>query len=97
MDHVEGFLRGRGNPFGEDRTFRMAYIAIISMSVAAAVVYGVVHDQVTVRVCIEYFTIGHPPVLGIESPTLLGLYWGVVATRRKTAGQNHQKLTATGN
>jgi hypothetical protein len=58
----------------------MAYIAIIALSVVAAVVYGIVHDQVTARICIEYFTIGHPPVYGIESPTELGLYWGVVAT-----------------
>lgn len=58
----------------------MGYIAIIAMSIAAAVVFGVVHDQVTARICIEYFTIGHPPVSGIDSPTELGLYWGVIAT-----------------
>jgi hypothetical protein len=50
------------------------------MCVAAAVVYGVLHDQVTARICVEYFTIGHPPVFRTEDPTLLGLGWGVIAT-----------------
>lgn len=58
----------------------MAALRILLLSVAAAVVYGVLHDQVTVRVCIEYFTIGHPPVFPTESPTLLALGWGVIAT-----------------
>src|SRR4051812_37028691 len=42
--------------------------------------YGILHDQVTARVCVEYFTIGHPPVFPTESPTLLGLGWGIIAT-----------------
>lgn len=56
------------------------FIAIISLSIAAAVVYGIVHDQVTARICVEYFTIGHPPIFGTDPPTLLGLGWGVIAT-----------------
>jgi hypothetical protein len=50
--------------------------------VLAAVGYGVVHDQITARVCVEYFTIGHPPLFTFptESPTLLGFGWGVAAT-----------------
>jgi hypothetical protein len=55
-------------------------LKIILMSVAAAIVYGMVHDQVTARICVEYFTIGHPPILGTDDPTLLGLGWGVLAT-----------------
>ncbi|HEU4754510.1 MAG TPA: hypothetical protein VFU47_15485, partial [Armatimonadota bacterium] len=38
------------------------------------------HDQVTVRVCVEYFTVAHPPLITTDSPTLLALAWGVVAT-----------------
>jgi H+/Cl- antiporter ClcA len=53
---------------------------IVLLCIAAAVVYGILHDQVTARVCVEYFTIGHPPVFHTESPTLLGLGWGIVAT-----------------
>jgi mutator protein MutT len=58
----------------------MEAVKIVLVSIIAAVVYGILHDQITARVCIEYFTIGHPDLFGTESPTLLGLGWGVVAT-----------------
>jgi hypothetical protein len=53
---------------------------IVLMSVLAAVAYGVIHDQVTVRVCLEYFTIGHPPVFATDSSTLLAFGWAVIST-----------------
>jgi hypothetical protein len=56
------------------------FAAIILLCIVSAVVYGVVHDQITARICVEYFTIGHPPVFGTDDPTLLGLGWGVIAT-----------------
>ena len=58
----------------------MEYLKIIGLCVAAAIAYRVVHDQITARVCIEYFTIGHPRIIASESPTVLALAWGVVAT-----------------
>lgn len=58
----------------------MQAVVIVILCIASAVVYGVLHDQVTARVCVEYFTVGHPPVFPTESPTLLGLGWGVIAT-----------------
>lgn len=58
----------------------MEFLKIVLTGILAAILYGVVHDQVTARVCIEYFTIGHPPVFHTDSPTLLGLGWGVIAT-----------------
>lgn len=58
----------------------MQAIAIVLACIAAAVAYGIAHDQVTARVCVEYFTIGHPRIIRSESPALLGLAWGVVAT-----------------
>lgn len=42
--------------------------------------YGIVHDQVTIRICPEYFTIAHPHLIRTESLTLIALYWGVIAT-----------------
>jgi hypothetical protein len=33
-------------------------------------------DQVSARLCPEYFTIGHPPIEGLSDPTLLGISWG---------------------
>lgn len=56
------------------------FVSIILLCIVAAVLYGVVHDQITARICVEYFTIGHPPVFGTDDPTLLGLGWGVIAT-----------------
>ena len=58
----------------------MAFLKIVGLCVLAACIYGILHDQVTARVCVEYFTIGHPRIIRSESPTLLGLVWGVVAT-----------------
>ncbi len=58
----------------------MKWIAIVLMCVATCVVYGIIHDQVTARICIEYFTIGHPPIFRTDDPTLLGLGWGIIAT-----------------
>lgn len=60
-------------------------IAIIILSMAAAVVYGILHDQVTARVCIEYFTVGHPDlghpeIFHSSDPTVIGIAWGIVAT-----------------
>jgi hypothetical protein len=55
-------------------------IKIILLGVAAAIVYGILHDQITARVCVEYFTIGHAPIFHTDDPTLLGLGWGVIAT-----------------
>lgn len=47
---------------------------------ASAVIYGISHDQVTARVCVEYFTVGHAPIFPTESPTLLAFGWGTIAT-----------------
>lgn len=56
----------------------MQVVAIIMVSVVAAITYGVIHDQITARICVEYFTIGHPRLIESDSPTVLGLFWGVV-------------------
>jgi hypothetical protein len=59
----------------------MQFIKIIGVCVLAAIGYGIIHDQITARVCVEYFTIFHPPILGgTQSPTLLAFGWGVIAT-----------------
>lgn len=53
---------------------------IVLLSVALAVTYGILHDQITVRICREYFTIGHPLIFGDQPSTILAILWGVVAT-----------------
>ena len=55
-------------------------LKIIVLCIVAAIVYGILHDQVTARVCVEYFTIGHPPIFHTDDPTLLAFGWGVIAT-----------------
>ncbi len=57
------------------------WLKIVGLGIIAAIGYGITHDSVTTRVCVEYFTIGHPPIFGgLESPTALSLGWGVLAT-----------------
>jgi len=46
----------------------------------AAIAYGLIHDQVTAHLCVEYFSVAHPPVFRTSSPFLLALGWGVIAT-----------------
>jgi hypothetical protein len=53
---------------------------ITGFAILAAVVYGVLHDQVTAHLCVEYFSVAHPPVFPTDSPFLLALGWGVIAT-----------------
>jgi H+/Cl- antiporter ClcA len=58
----------------------MESLKIILLCILAAVVFGILQDQVTARVCVEYFTIGHPPIFDTDSPTTLAFVWGIVAT-----------------
>lgn len=58
----------------------MPSLRIILLCMGAAVVYGVCLDQVTARVCVEYFTVGHARLFPTDSPTLLALAWGTAAT-----------------
>ncbi|MEL7085414.1 MAG: hypothetical protein AAF268_10095 [Cyanobacteria bacterium P01_A01_bin.3] len=58
----------------------MQSIGIIGVSIIVAIAYGAIHDQITARICIEYFTIGHSPLINSNSPTVVGLVWGIVAT-----------------
>jgi hypothetical protein len=58
----------------------MESIRIVLLCIAAPVAYGIVHDQVTARICIECLTIGHSDLFGTKDSTLLGIGWGIVAT-----------------
>lgn len=53
---------------------------VVLLSLSAAIAYGIIHDQITARLCIEYFSLAHPPIFPVSSPTLLALCWGVAAT-----------------
>lgn len=58
----------------------MEALRIVAFSTLAAICYGILHDQVTAHVCVEYFTIAHPPVFPTESSFLLAIGWGIIAT-----------------
>jgi hypothetical protein len=58
----------------------MEFLKIVGLAILAGIVYGIVHDQVTARICVEYFTVFHPPVFHTQSPTLLAFGWGIIAT-----------------
>jgi hypothetical protein len=42
----------------------------------AIVGYAMLQDQISARLCPEYFTVLHPPIPGLTDPTLLGISWG---------------------
>lgn len=63
---VLALLAARGNP-----RFQFAVLGI-----GALVGYAVLQDQVSARLCPEYFTVFHPPIEGLTDPTLLGVAWG---------------------
>jgi hypothetical protein len=52
----------------------------IVLSVCAAAIYGIIHDEITAHLAPEYFTVAHPALIPTQSPFWLGLFWGVVAT-----------------
>ena len=41
----------------------MEILKIWLFCIAAAICYGIVHDQITVRICVEYFSVFHPTIL----------------------------------
>ena len=56
------------------------FARIVVFCIACAVGYGIVHDEITAHLCVEYFTVGHVSLPGLHDPTVLGLVWGVLAT-----------------
>ena len=52
-------------------------ILIISLCLFVTLTYGIVHNQLTTRISLEYFTIGHHKIIDSTSPTLLGIAWGI--------------------
>lgn len=59
----------------------MEWIKIVAFSLAAGIAYGILHDQVMAHLCVEYFTIAHPPLFPrAMAPFWLAICWGFAAT-----------------
>ncbi|MGC9367543.1 MAG: hypothetical protein ACP5FK_10960 [bacterium] len=58
----------------------MEFFKIVVFMVVIAVGFGIIHDLVTAHVCVEYFSIAHPPVISGGLPIFYALVWGVIAT-----------------
>jgi len=58
----------------------MRPVRIVIVCVIVAVVYGVIHDEITAHICVEYFTVAHPHLFPTQSPTILGIAWGITGT-----------------
>ena len=75
-------MRSRSPSPAEQAGLRWSFegLKIVAFSTLAAIVYGILHDQVTAHLCVEYFSVAHPRVFPTQSPFLLALGWGVIAT-----------------
>jgi hypothetical protein len=58
----------------------LEFAKITLLSLLATIAYGILHDQVTAHLCVEYFTIAHPPLIPTDSPFWLAIAWGIAAT-----------------
>jgi hypothetical protein len=69
-------------PSHTDRFFASlgAAVQIVLLGVGTSVAYGILQDQVTAHLCVEYFTIGHVDYLQLGDPTLIAIEWGLIAT-----------------
>lgn len=49
-------------------------------STGLSIAYGITHDLVTAHVAVEHFTVHHERLVPSESPVVMALLWGVIAT-----------------
>ncbi len=64
----------------EDAPIGSEIAKIVAGTVLIAIVYGIAHDMVTAHTEISYFTIFHPRISDSNSPVVMALMWGVIAT-----------------
>lgn len=57
---------------------RIPRYRFVLMGLVVMVGYAMLQDQVSARLCPEYFTVFHPPIPGLTDPTLLGISWGFI-------------------
>ena len=52
-------------------------LLIMLLCIFVVLTYGIVHNQLTTRISLEYFTIGHHKIINSSAPTNLGIAWGL--------------------
>jgi hypothetical protein len=52
----------------------------VAICVIGIIIYGIVHDEITAHLCVEYFTVAHPHLFPTQDPFLLGIAWGIAGT-----------------
>ncbi len=62
------------------KTTNREALPIIALCVAVAVSYGIIHDEFTAHLCVEYFTVAHPHLFATQSAEVLGVAWGITGT-----------------
>ena len=62
--------------FARWRPSTRAHAALLGAAAMSA--FGVLMDQVSARLCPEYFTVLHNPIPGLTDPTLVGVVWRVL-------------------
>jgi hypothetical protein len=57
-----------------------ALLLLVGGCVAGAISFGLILDQITIRIAPEYFTVYHPRIISSDDLTMTALAWGVTAT-----------------
>lgn len=52
----------------------------VGISITGAILFGIVHDLISIRISPAYYTIYHPELIASRNLNLIALSWGVVAT-----------------
>ena len=60
--------------------YRSMRLRSMLLGIGVMVGYAMLQDQVSARLCPEYFTVFHNPLPGLTNPTLVGIVWGFVGS-----------------
>ena len=60
-------------------TFKL-WLSSTFFGVVSAILYGIIHDQISIRISPPYLMDWHPTIIESRDPTTVALAWGVVAT-----------------
>lgn len=62
-----------------NRSSLISIVRLAALLAACGTLYAILHDQITARICVEYFTVTHPTIIPSQNPTSLAIAWGIVA------------------